>query len=306
MKHFLLFLFVAVNYFAANAQTTHSLSQYPSPMQEHTRQHTRIPPQHFTGYTFEINDLLPKPVSIYIPVKVARANATDLLIQFFGSKNIVPYATEHYHGRLIGVTVNLGSGSSVYERPFKDDSLLFVKLLDSVRKVISAKVNHLIKINHVIVSGFSAGYGAVRAILSVGRNRNIINNVLLLDGLHAGYIPDRKVLAEGGRIDSTAYDAFLEFCRMAVNAKSDKKFLFTHSEIFPGTFVSTRESAGFLLNQLGIKANPVLKWGPGGMQQISDASKNHFRIMGFAGNTAPDHVDHLENLYYFLNLLREL
>ncbi len=42
------------------------------------------------------------------------------------------------------------------------------------------------------------------------------------------------------------------------------------------------------------------------MQQLSKAGKNHFKIMGFAGNTAPDHVDHFQSLYYFLNKLMAL
>jgi hypothetical protein len=41
------------------------------------------------------------------------------------------------------------------------------------------------------------------------------------------------------------------------------------------------------------------------MQQLSDARLNGCRIMGFAGNTAPDHIDQLHSLFYFLNMLME-
>ena len=64
--------------------------------------------------------------------------------------------------------------------------------------------------------------------------------------------------------------------------------------------VSTTESAAYLLSMLGIQAKPVLRWGPLGMQQISEARRRQFCVMGFAGNSAPDHVDHLQALPFFL------
>ncbi|MCH5715435.1 hypothetical protein [Niabella hibiscisoli] len=104
-------------------------------------------------------------------------------------------------------------------------------------------------------------------------------------------------------IDSVSLEPFIQFGREATHKSSGKKFLFTHSEIFPGTFSSTTETADYLLRVLAIKTNAVLKQGPLGMQQISEASKGHFSILGFAGNTAPDHIDHFHALYYFLRKL---
>ncbi len=123
------------------------------------------------------------------------------------------------------------------------------------------------------------------------------------DGLHASYMPERKVLAEGGVIDSTGLVAFIRFAYEAAQPESGKKFLITHSEIFPGTFVSTTEASDFILKTLGIKRDAVLKWGPLGMQQLSVARRGRFEVQGFAGNTAPDHVDHLHALGEFLRQL---
>ena len=36
--------------------------------------------------------------------------------------------------------------------------------------------------------------------------------------------------------------------------------------------------------------------GPQKMQQLSEAKSGQFRVLGFAGNTAPDHIDHLHAL----------
>jgi len=52
-----------------------------------------------------------------------------------------------------------------------------------------------------------------------------------------------------------------------------------------------------------LKQTPVLQWGPGGMQQLSEVRQDRFLVLGFAGNTAPDHVDHLHALPHFLEML---
>jgi vacuolar-type H+-ATPase subunit H len=49
-----------------------------------------------------------------------------------------------------------------------------------------------------------------------------------------------------------------------------KQMIVTHSEIFPGTFASTTETADWLLHALGLRRTPVLRWGPRGMQQLSE------------------------------------
>jgi hypothetical protein len=303
MKTFLFILIMTVP-LLAQQDSLKAASQNPSPMVEYTRSHERIAQKTFKGLDVIIKDLFSGPIEIYIPGKSLGFNQFDLLIHFHGSSNIVKYAADKYEGNIIAVDINLGAGSSRYYKEFAD-STLFINLLDSVRN-LSKRLNHNITIRHIILSGFSAGYGAIKKILEFKSLYNLTDAVLLLDGLHAGYIPDRRVLSEGGHIDSSAYKFFIKLAKDASEKKSRKKFLITHSEIFPGTFVSTTESTDYILNILGLKRKAVLKWGPLGMQQLSEAGKNHFMILGFAGNTAPDHIDHFHSLYYFLNKLMKL
>ena len=122
--------------------------------------------------------------------------------------------------------------------------------------------------------------------------------MLLLDGMHTSYVPDGIVLAAGGALDTTNLVAFADFARAAV--RGDKRFLITHSEIFPGTFASTTETADWLLRTLGLRRTPVLRWGPHGMQQLSEVRAGRFELFGFAGNTGPDHIDHLHAMPEFL------
>lgn len=79
-----------------------------------------------------------------------------------------------------------------------------------------------------------------------------------------------------------------------------QRLLITHSEIFPGTFASTTETTDYLVQTLGLARTAVLRWGPGGMQQLSEVRRGRFEIMGFAGNTAPDHIDQFHGMPEFL------
>jgi len=277
--------------------------QFPSPMQENSRSHGRIPKKIMPGRSWELNGILAKPVTVYIPKKLLKARKMGLLLHFHGSAGVVAYASENSKSRLATVTVNLGAGSGVYGSAFSD-SKAFERLVNAVWQSIEDSLHRPIVKKQIILSGFSAGYGAIRKIISAPAQTAGIQAVLLLDGLHASYIPENRPLAEGGLIDTVSLEPFLRFAEAATEKKGIKVFVFTHSEIFPGTFVSTTETANYLARRLGTKVRPVLRWGPGGMQQITEARLGRVRILGFAGNTAPDHIDHLHGLYHFLHVVK--
>lgn len=149
--------------------------------------------------------------------------------------------------------------------------------------------------------GFSAGHGAVRAILREPRHLARVDAVLLLDGMHTSYVPEGQVLAAGGMLDPLNLMSLTAFARAA--ADGEKRMLIAHSEVFPGTYASTTEKADWTLRTLGRVRRPVLKWGPRGMQQLSEVNARHFRVMGFAGTTAPDHIDQLHAMPELLKRL---
>jgi hypothetical protein len=59
---------------------------------------------------------------------------------------------------------------------------------------------------------------------------------------------------------------------------------------------STTETADYLLQELKLKREPVLRWGPMGTQIIGEARQGGFHVLSFAGNSAPDHIDLLHAL----------
>jgi len=165
--------------------------------------------------------------------------------------------------------------------------------------MICQAASERMKPSRVYLSSFSAGYGAVRAILQ--DHSSVVDGILLLDGVHTGYVPPRRVLSQGGTLNDENLRVFIQYARLAVDNK--KKFLITHSEIFPGTYASTTETTDYLIRSLGLQRHPVLKWGPVGMQLLTETRAGGLTILGFAGNSAPDHIDHFHGLPVFLKTI---
>lgn len=286
---------------AAGQDSVRVRAQNPSPMVERTRAHGRITPATYDGLRDSIKGILPRVVDVYVPQRHVGRKDLLLFLNFHTAAYVTHHAAESSGVDIIGVTINLGGGSSAYGDPFADPTV-FVRLLDAADSVLQIRADGT-HWNRIALAGFSAGYGAVRKLLSQPENRAQIDAALLLDGIHASYIPERLPLAEGGRIDSTNLEAFLSFARETMAPSSTKRFMITHSEVFPGTFVSTTEATDWLIEKLGLRRTPVLHWGPLGMQQTSEVRAGNFAVLGFAGNSGVDHGDHLHAVGWFLSTL---
>ena len=189
----------------------------------------------------------------------------------------------------------------VPDRSFADPAA-FDTLLATVTRELSAATGRASRLDRVTLVGFSAGHGAVRAILRDPRHVARVDAVLLLDGMHTSYVPEGQVLAAGGTLDTMNLRSLTAFARAA--ARGEKRMLIAHSEIFPGTYASTTETADWTVAALGLRRTPVLKWGPRGMQQLSEVHAGRLWVLGFAGTTAPDHIDQLHALPELLQRLR--
>jgi hypothetical protein len=259
-------------------------------------------PRELAGITRTFTGPLDKPVEVFVPKGTKHADALNLVVYFHGSPFVPEYAVSKLGRDHIVAVVSLAPGSGVYDRTFSDPAV-YDSLLSRIGREAGAAMRAPdVTFRTVTLVGFSAGYGAVRAILRDPRHFAQVDAVLLLDGLHTSYVPDGTVLASGGKLDEEPLEIFVNFARAAM--RGDKRFLITHSEIFPGTFASTTETTDYLVTLLGIRRVPVLRWGPNGMQQLSEAHEGNFTILGFAGNSAPDHIDHVEGMGVFLERLR--
>ncbi len=284
MRKFVLIALLAASTFAQQ-------SQNPSPMVEHTRAHPRLKQETPEGRREKLELGM-----LFLPARLKLKSPIPLFIHFHGG-SWLPEVAAVRAGKTAVISIQIGAGSSVYARPFADAQLF-------ARLIAEAETKAGVKFSPITLTSWSAGYGAVRAILKVPEHYARVDKVLLIDGLHAGYVGGKPGTApsQESELEAGDLDIFLKFARDAVAGR--KRIIVTHSEIFPGTYASTTETADWLLNQLGLKRKSVVKWGPMQTQQLSEAKAGKFRLLGFAGNTAPDHVDQLHSLPEYLNWLK--
>jgi hypothetical protein len=264
-------------------------AQNPSPMVEHTRAHARLPTEAPAGRreTLQLGTL-------FVPAGVKQK--ARLVIHFHGGALVPDIAAARLGGTAV-ISMQLGTGSGPYGRAFADPKLFG-------RIVAEAEAKSHLTLSPIILTSWSAGYGAVRAILRVPENYARVDRVVLLDGMHASYVGDAPSTGPGQEsvLVRPDLEIFVQFARDAI--AGTKRMIVTHSEIFPGTYASTTETTDWLVSTLGLKLKAVLKWGPGGMQQLSEARAGKFQLLGYAGNSAPDHVDQLQALPDLLKLIK--
>jgi hypothetical protein len=222
---------------------------------------------------------------------VPEARAT-LLVHFHGAPWLIEHQVVTTKAPLVLLTFQLGNGSGVYAAPFTDHDAFSATLLEAERAA-STLVRRPVAFERLVLTSFSAGYGAIRAILRHPDHYARVSAVVLLDSLHASYATP---VAGGPRAqDLPVNPADLDvFLTMAADAVAERKrFVVWHSEVFPGTYASTTETADALLAHVKVRRRPVLREGPIGMQQLSETTAGDLAVIGFAGNSAPDHMDHL-------------
>jgi hypothetical protein len=279
-------------------------AQHPSPMQERTRLHARLAPASLDGVTRRVTGPGGRPVELWISRKaeaaMRRHGRVDVVVHFHGAAWLPQQAVAELGAPAVAAVVNLGSGSGVYDRTYRDPAA-FDSLLAEVTRAAAEGTTRPVRIRRLTLTAYSAGHGAVRAILREPRHAAAVQAVLLLDGMHTSYVPEGRVLADGGTLDTTNLTALASYARAAM--RREGRFLVTHSEIFPGTFASTTETADWLLDAIGVRRRPILRWGPRGLQQLSEARAGQFLLRGYAGNSAPDHID---QFHAMPELLREL
>ena len=230
--------------------------------------------------------------TLFLPAALATKRATTPLFVHFHGGTWLPEVAAATVGRTAAITIQLGSGSSAYAKPFADPKLF-------ERVIAEAETRAMTRFAPITLSSWSAGYGAVREILKEPGHYGRVDRVLLIEactpdtsaenpGRHRAVIrnrdgapPDLPAVCprRGGRTQADDRDALGDFS---------------------GTYASTTETADWLLRQLGLKRTAVVRWGPMGTQQLSEARSGRLSVIGFAGNTAPDHVDQLHSLADYL------
>jgi hypothetical protein len=264
------------------------MKQNPSPMVEHTREHPRLAKQTPRGRRVGL-----ELGTLFVPEKVKNTRGVSLLFFFHGG-DWLPEVAAARQRKMAVVSVQAGQVSSTYANLFADPRR-FPKL------IAEAENKSGLKFSAVDLGGWSAGCGALREILKDPRSYQRVSRVLCIDGVHTGYVNGAPGPAES-QIQTENLQIWLKIGRDAMAGK--KRLIITHSEIFPGSFASTTETADYLLREWGLAPHPVIKRGPMKTQMLSEVRRGRLLVIGFAGNSAPDHVDELHSLPEYLKWLR--
>jgi hypothetical protein len=271
--------------------------QNPSPMSDTTRPHPRVVQYEPAGRR--------EPAgtgTLFVRDGLRSSEFLPLVVHFHGAPWLVEHHVASERQDVLLVTVQAGSGSGVYGKAFGEPSA-FTALIDGAALAAEKLLERRVRFDPIVLTSFSAGYGAVRAILRVPDHYGRVSAVLLADSLHASYEGDTA--APRSRDLDVRRDDLDVFLRLASDAAAGRKrFVITHSEVYPGTYASTTETADALLRAVGLGRRPRLAEGPIGMQQLSDSARGSLHIVGYAGNSAPDHLDHLYAMGRWLRDLR--
>ena len=258
-------------------------------MVEHTREHPRLTKSLPTGRRLPL-----ELGSLFVPEKVTLKRPLKLLVFFHGGDWIPEFAAAQQRNMAV-IAIQAGAGSGSYVKLFTDPARFS-------RLIAEAEAKSGLKFGEIDLGGWSAGCGAVRQILSDPASYDRVGGVLCIDGIHTDDV-NGKPGPEESQIETNNLQVWLRLGSDAMAGK--KRFILTHSEIFPGTFASTTETADYLLREWGLAAHPVVRWGPMKTQMLSEVKTGGLLVVGFAGNSAPDHVDQLHSLPEYLSWLKK-
>ena len=181
---------------------------------------------------------------------------------------------------LVIATVDAGVGSSAYAEAYQGPEPLEEALATINAALAPARLRHL------ILSSWSAGYGAVRELLRA--HPTVPNAVVLLDSVYASYHEDGETLVEEG---------LAPFVSVAQRAMAGEAVVvLTHSEIRPPDYASTAEVASYLLSEIGGRRRYAGLLPTQGVEAKTSYEKGALHIRGYTGTGKESHCAHLKML----------
>jgi hypothetical protein len=245
-----------------------------------------------TGEAFALSQLQWK---LFVPEGYEHRpdGAVDLLIHFHGDPQTVWNNATHAKLNAVIVTANYNGLSGVFSKPFSDPKLFQTLLDDALAELRSQPDFDDANWDHIAVTSFSAGYGAVREILKQPHYRDAIDAIIAADSLYAS--TDE---ADGTPVDEQMAD-YKTYADMA--AKGEKTFIFTHSDVVTPTYESTRDTGDELLAHLKLTPTEIDQPGLGTLRFTRTAKKGNFALWGAAGDKGDDHMAHLRYMAEWLH-----
>lgn len=246
----------------------------------------RVPDQGFGSYgpwqSLSVGRLLaPRPLP---------EGPVTLLVHFHGAEAARKLLAPAELG-IVLVGIDAGEGSAAYEEAFYGDGMLEA-LLDGVLRALRAEGAREPALGPLVVSSWSAGYGAVRQLLLHASARPAA--VVLLDSLHASYVGSSE------RLEPTSLEPFVELARRAY--EGEPRLWLLHSEIRPPSFASTGQTAAYLLDAVGGQRRYAGLTPVEGVEHKTRYDHEGLHVWGFTGT---DREAHCAQLRLLLPVLRD-
>jgi len=205
-----------------------------------------------------------------------------LAIHFQGGVTIAEenFARMQRDGVLIAST--LAGRSSAFARPYRDPQA-FADLLQAGERALRAQFGRELTFGPILISSFSAGYGAVRELLKHDEWFARIEALVMADSIYASVVaPDvRAPRAEQMR-------DFVRFAQAA--ARGDKVFVLTHSAIATD-YASTAECAAFVLAAVDGRPRTSRRYTARGVPIATEFHQRGVHVYGFDEADAGIHID---------------
>ncbi|MCC6524173.1 MAG: hypothetical protein IT373_16045 [Polyangiaceae bacterium] len=215
----------------------------------------------------------------------------DLVIHFHGSEAARQLLAEAGLPVVLA-GVDAGEGGAVYEQALADPAAL-ESLVTAIEQAATRKAGGDCRAAHVILSSWSAGYGAIRQILQHDPERP--SALVLLDSLYASYLPGTR------HPDDAQMAPFVAAAERA--AAGNAPLVLTHSDIDTPGYASTAETADYLIAALRGQRRYAGMLPAEGVEERTRFAQGLLEIRGYTGGDAPAHC---ANLRMLPGLLREL
>ncbi|MCA8970162.1 MAG: hypothetical protein KDC95_10275 [Planctomycetes bacterium] len=223
---------------------------------------------------------------------VDASGRVPLAIHFQGGTTIAEENFARMDRRGVLIASKLAGRSSAFSKPFQDPAA-FRELLLAGEREVTRLVGRAVRFGPILISFFSAGYGAVRELLKEPEFFDRIDTLVSADSIYA------NVVDEGVR--APAAHQMVDFMRFAqAAARGEKTFVVAHG-MYQTEYASTAECANLLLASVAGTRATSERFTARGIPIASEFHHRGFHLYTFDEAGAGIHVD---CLYMIPDLVR--
>lgn len=227
--------------------------------------------------------------------RVHSDNTINLIIHLHGAHEVVERNITRSRPDDLWLNLTLPGLSSVYRKHFENPDV-FPATLTAIHEALEKhyQVEH-IRVRHLTLMSFSAGFGGVRELLKQPAAVEKIDALIMADSLYAGFIGNVALR----KLNPDHLKPFVDFANLA--AKGNKQMVLSHTELFTPEYASTKETADYLIHSLKGTRVRERRIRSDSLTELSHFKTGNFAVMGFEGTTGEDHMNHLRFIQLFLD-----